>query len=198
MRSSRMLGQAGLELPELTDSARDGINEVLQGFGWAANPADITGHASRDTIVPVLEHMVNEPEVGTLVVASNGNEAQANHIVEIHKKTDRAIAFLCTGNQSELPSGVAVLNEAKIPVFFSPQSLAFALTQLLDYHSWREDRLKHGFGVAAPVSDASKQIADSLISGDKQALTEHEGEQLLAAWGIPSADSRLVSSVDAT
>ena len=34
-----MCGQAGLDLPPLGDQARDGINGILKGFGWAANPA---------------------------------------------------------------------------------------------------------------------------------------------------------------
>src|SRR5262249_32825282 len=38
-----MLGQVGLDLPQLTDRARDGINAILKDFGWAANPSDVTG-----------------------------------------------------------------------------------------------------------------------------------------------------------
>ena len=41
-----MCGQAGLDLPTLGEEARDGINGILKGFGWAANPADVTGFAN--------------------------------------------------------------------------------------------------------------------------------------------------------
>ena len=34
----------------LTDRARDGINGVLKGFGWAANPSDVTGFANSDVL----------------------------------------------------------------------------------------------------------------------------------------------------
>jgi acetate---CoA ligase (ADP-forming) len=37
-----MCGQAGLDLPPLGPEARDGVNGILKGFGWAANPADVT------------------------------------------------------------------------------------------------------------------------------------------------------------
>src|SRR6202045_4252228 len=42
-----MCGQAGLDLPSLGPEARDGINGILKGFGWAANPAGGTVKPSR-------------------------------------------------------------------------------------------------------------------------------------------------------
>ena len=142
------MGQAGLELPELTDGARDGINEILDGFGWAANPADITGHAGRDTLVPIMEHMISEPEVGTLVVASSASEAQAHHIVDLRDAHDELVAFLYTGNELEDSAGLTTLKSARVPVFHSPVNLATALRLMHGYHSWREGRLRSGFGSA--------------------------------------------------
>jgi acetyltransferase len=43
-----MCGQAGLDLPPIGQAARDGINGILKGFGWAANPADVTGFANSE------------------------------------------------------------------------------------------------------------------------------------------------------
>src|SRR5947207_10261294 len=65
-----MCGQAGLDLPPLSDQARDAINSVLQGFGWAANPSDVTGYANSASFPHIMDAMINESRVGTLVVAS--------------------------------------------------------------------------------------------------------------------------------
>ena len=59
-------------LPPLSDRARDGINAILKDFGWAANPADMTGFARSDSFPQIMDYMIEEPEVGTLVVASAG------------------------------------------------------------------------------------------------------------------------------
>ena len=67
-----MCGQAGLDLPPLTDAARDGINGVLKGFGWAANPSDVTGFANSDSFPEIMAYMSEQPHIGTLVVASAG------------------------------------------------------------------------------------------------------------------------------
>ena len=49
-----MLGQSGLDLPPLSDNARDGINAILKDFGWAANPADVTGFARSDEFPQIM------------------------------------------------------------------------------------------------------------------------------------------------
>src|SRR5438477_433815 len=63
-----MCGLAGLSLPPLTEHARDGIDGILKGFGWAANPADVTGFANSASFPSILEYLLDEPEVGTLVI----------------------------------------------------------------------------------------------------------------------------------
>jgi hypothetical protein len=67
-----MCGQAGLDLPPLGEAARDGINGPLKGFGWAANPADVTGFTNSESFPQIMEHMINDLRMGTLVVASPG------------------------------------------------------------------------------------------------------------------------------
>ena len=191
-----LLGQAGLELPELTNGARDGINEILEGFGWAANPADITGHASRDTLVPIMEHMISEPEVGTLVVASSASETQAHHIVDLRDSHDELVAFLYTGSELGESTGLTTLKNAHVPVFHSPENLATALRLTHGYHSWREDRLRSGFGSAPPISAAQRASADALLSSGRVALSEHDAKRLLIAWGIPATLERRASTVD--
>ena len=191
-----LLGEAGLDLPELTDDARDGINDILQGFGWAANPADITGHANRDTVAPIMEHMINEPEVGTLVVASSASDAQAKHIVDVSIGHDELVAFLYTGNELGEPTGLETLREARVPVFHSPENLASALKQLHNYHSWRESRLRSGFGSARPMSPEQQTAAEMLLSSSRHALGEHDAKKLLDAWGIRTTVERRASTIE--
>ncbi len=191
-----VFGQAELELPGLTDHARDGINDILQGFGWAANPADITGHANRDTVAPIMEYMINEPEVGALVVASSASEAQAQHIVDLRAGHDELVAFLYTGNELGESTGLETLRNAHIPVFHSPENLAYALRQLHDYHSWRKGRMRSGFARARPASPDVLATAEELLSSHRGALGEHEAKKLLDLWGIQTTLERRASTVE--
>ncbi len=190
------LGAAGLDLPPLSDPARDGINEILAGFGWAANPADITGHASRDTVLPIMEHMITEPEVGSLVVASSASDDQARHVIDARNRhDDKLVAFLYTGNELGASTGLDRLKDAGVPVFHSPENLAFALSQFHAYHEWRESRSEAGFGVASEITNGQR-AAVSALPESGGALSEYDAKQLLREWDIPTAEERLAHTED--
>ena len=117
-----MLGQSGLPLPPLSDQARDGINAILKDFGWAANPADVTGFARRDEVAQIMRYMIDEPEVGTLVVASAGAGTQVQHVLDLRNSTDKNVAFFFTA--SRLDKALEQLKAAHLPIFYSPEKLA--------------------------------------------------------------------------
>ena len=191
-----LLGQEGLELPELTDQARDGINETLKGFGWAANPADITGYANQDAVAPIMELMIDQPEVGALVVASSANEGQARHIINVRDSHNKLVAFLYTGNDLEASTGLAILRDARIPVFTSPEVLGSAIRHWQEYHAWRRDRLASGFGVTHSISAELATRSEALLSSSRNSLTEYEAKELLEAWGIATTLEQRASTID--
>src|SRR5919197_937840 len=146
-----MCGQAGLDLPPLSDQARDGINGILQGFGWAANPSDVTGYANSASFPQIMDAMINEPHVGTLVVASAGADSQAEQVISLRDRSDKGIVFMWTGSRGAT-AGLAKLKSANIPVFYAPDTLARSLKYRLDYHTWRDCRLADGFGNAPALT----------------------------------------------
>jgi len=191
-----MLGQAGLDLPALTDRARDGINAILKDFGWAANPADVTGFARRDDFVQIMDYMIEEPEVGTLVIASAGAGNQVDHVIDLRNRTDKNVAFFWTASRADAGS-LSKLKESGIPIFYSPEKLARGLKSLADYHAWRERRAA---GAEAPVPPRTPEQATAvgqLRALRRPALAESESKRLIAAWGVPLPREIAVESADA-
>lgn len=188
-----MCGQAGLDLPLLGEAARDGINGILKGFGWAANPADVTGFANSESFPQIMEHMISDPRMGTLVVASSGGDTQAQQVISQRDRTDKGVAFLWTGSR-DATAGLAKLKTARLPIFYTPDTLARGLRSRLAYHTWRERRLVDGFATAPPrTSPQDEAIARALGLG-YSTLSESESKQLLAAWGVVSAREHLAAS----
>jgi acetate---CoA ligase (ADP-forming) len=185
-----MCGQAGLDLPPLSDQARDAINSVLQGFGWAANPSDVTGYANSASFPQIMDAMLNETQVGTLVVASAGADSQAEQVISLRDRSAKGIAFLWTGSLGAT-AGLAKLKSANIPVFYAPDTLARGLKYRLDYHTWRDRRLADGFGSAPALT------AERLRGLGRVTLSESESKQLIAAWGIPVTQEVRVDSAEA-
>jgi acetate---CoA ligase (ADP-forming) len=190
-----MCGQAGLDLPTLGDAARDGINGILKGFGWAANPADVTGFANSESFPQIMAHMIGDQRMGTLVVASAGSEAQAQQVIAQRDRTDKGVVFLWTGSR-DTKSGLPQLKDARIPIFYTPDKLARGLQSRLAYHTWRECRLADGFA-AAPARTAAQDAAMAQALGlGRPALSESESKRLLAAWGVASAREHMVQSAE--
>src|SRR5438105_9765025 len=190
-----MCGQAGLDLPPLGQEARDGINGILKGFGWAANPADVTGFANSQSFPQIMQHMINDPRMGTLVVASAGADTQAQQVISQRARTDKGVLFLWTGSR-DAKTGLPELKKARIPIFYTPDKLARGLQSRLAYHTWRERHLADGFATAPPRTAAQDAaIAQGLRLG-RPTLSESESKQLLAAWGVGSAREHRANSAE--
>ena len=183
-----MLGEAGLDLPALTPHARDGINAILKDFGWAANPADVTGFARRDEFVQIMNYLIDEPEVGTLVVASAGAGNQVDHVVALRDRTDKNVAFFWTGSRSDTAT-LPKLKASHIPIFYSPVTLARGLKALLDYHEWRARRALQAETKALSLEERQQQAVSAVLAAHARGskLSEKESKEIIAQWGIPVA-----------
>ena len=190
------LGAEGLELPDLSAEAQHAIGQILDGFGWAGNPADITGHASRDTVELIMEHLISQPQVSALVVASSASDEQVQHVVDVADRHDKTVAYLHTGNELGAPTGVDALKRARIPVFYSPENLASAFRKLHDYHDWRLRTLDGGFGAAQVMSGPQRSIAHELRTLGSRTLTADEAKRVLGGWGVAVIRYLRVSTVE--
>lgn len=188
-----MLGVAGLELPALSAAARDGINGILKDFGWAANPADVTGFARGEQFPQIMQHMIDEPEVGTLVIASAGAGNQVEQVIRMRDSTEKNVAFFWTASRTD-KGNLETLKRANIPIFYSPEKLASGLRSLIDYHAWRDARLAGGAAQAPALSADQKSTIDTLQSAGRAALSERESKQVIAAWGVAGAREALATS----
>ena len=191
-----MCGQVGLDLPELNDAARDGINGVLKGFGWASNPSDVTGFANSDSFPEIMQFMANDPAMGTLVVASSGGDAQATQVIaQRDLDSNKALAFLWTGSRRE-SAGLDMLKNARIPVFYTPNRLATGIRSLLDYHEWLGHRGPAGFPKTPAINSEQQAAASRLADMGGLALSEHQSKGLLVEWGVPITKESLVQNAD--
>ena len=175
------LGHAGIFLPPLSETAEAGLNEILSGFGWAANPADITGVASRKEFADVLTLLEREPQAGALLIATAGTPSQAEIVLDLKAQTSKPLVFLSTGGDNT-EEGLAMLREANVPVFNSPSRAAKSLASYFRYHQ-RRRKFLDAKGASAPGSAANAAPQPSLPAGPTT-LTEHAAKIFLSHWGI--------------
>ena len=190
-----MFGQAGLDLPPLSERARDGINGILKGFGWAANPSDVTGFANSDDFPAIMSYMAEDEGVGTLVVASAGADPQATQVIAQRGASGMPVAFLWTGTRGA-QSGLPMLRQAGIPVFYVPDKLAAGVRYLNDYHDWRERRLSRGFAKVGEMSAEQAEAVKALAAGGGS-LSEYDSKALIRAFGVPTTREEIAGGAEA-
>ena len=156
----------------------------------------MTGFANSESFPQIMEHMVNDPRMGTLVVASAGADAQARQVISQRDRTDKGVVFLWTGSR-DATAGLAQLKTARIPIFYTPDKLARGLQSRLAYHASRERRLAGGFAAAPPRTAAQDEAIAQALGLWRPTLSEFESKQLLAAWGVASAREYLANSAEA-
>ena len=188
-----MFGQAGLDLPPLSERARDGINGILKGFGWAANPSDVTGFANSDDFPAIMSYMAEDENVGTLVVASAGADAQATQVIAQRDGSNKPVAFLWTGTRGA-QSGLPMLRQAGIPVFYVPDKLAAGVRYLNDYHDWRERWLNGGIVDALELT--AEQAEAAKAPDGVGVLSEYDSKALIRAFGVATTREEVAKDTD--
>ena len=176
------LGNAGITLPPLSVSTNAGLNDILAGFGWAANPADITGVASRKEFADVLALLEQEPEAGALLAATAGTPSQAEIILDLKARTSKPIIFLSTGGENT-DEGLAILKDCHVPVFTSPSRAAKSLAGFFHHHKRRQEFVHKK--VEASSQPNADSIPPSSLPTVPTTLTEHDAKTLISNWGIP-------------
>src|SRR5439155_23974438 len=83
-----------------------------------------------------------------------------------------------------------------IPVFYTPNTLAWGLRRLLDYYAWRERRLSDGFAEAPALSAEQHRAIAQLRAAGRTTLSEYESKQLIAAWRVAVTREVRVSSAE--
>ena len=197
-----MLGQAGLDLPELESKSRDGINEVLQGRGWASNPSDVTGFANSESFPSIMDNMIAGDNMGCLVVASAGGEEQINQVIEARSRylsapegQQKQLVYLWTGSRVE-ESTLQKLQEAKIPLFYTPDKLGYALKHLVDYHKRADYMAQNAPDSTFELSAIHKESIKHVKSLSKSQLSEDESKKLIENWGVITPQRFLTQSSD--
>ena len=197
-----MLGQAGLDLPELESKSRDGINEVLQGRGWASNPSDVTGFANSESFPSIMDNMIAGDNMGCLVVASAGGEEQISQVIEARSRylsapegQQKQLVYLWTGSRVE-ESTLQKLQEAKIPLFYTPDKLGYALKHLVDYHKRADYMAQNASDSTFELSAIQKESIKHVKSLSKSQLSEDESKKLIENWGVITPQRFLTQSSD--
>src|SRR5947209_4726480 len=190
----------GGALTKLAPQTLAALNQILPGHWSHSNPVDILGDADPERYAKALEIAAQDPDSdGLLVILTPQSMTDPTLTAEQLKRyttiTNKPIIASWMGG-AEVASGTTILNRAGIPTFSYPDTAAQVFDYMWHYrsnlHSLYEtpilslefDEDQRDQALAAKLIDAARQSGRTI-------LTEFESKQLLAAYGLPTVETRV-------
>jgi acetyltransferase len=194
---------SGGELAPLEAETLDALNAILPYHWSRGNPIDIVGNASPDRYAKAVEIALKDSNSdGLLVILSpqavTDPAGTAERIVALDRPAGKPLLASWMGGDS-VAAGDAILNRANIPTFQFPDTGA-----RMFHYMWRYSYNLRGLYETPLLPEASAAVSSQRAEVERRILearargrtigTEVEAKQLLAAYGIPTVETRVAES----
>lgn len=194
------LMSAGGTLAELSPQTLAALDQILPAHWSRSNPVDILGDADPERYSKALEITAHDPNSDGLLViltpqAMTDPTLTAEQLKHYAAATGKPILASWMGG-AEVESGTRILNRATIPTFPYPDTAAQVFHAMWRYTS----NLRSLYETPLPSLDVGKEglvqrqattMLERVRRSGRTLLTEFESKQLLAAYGIPTVETRV-------
>jgi acetyltransferase len=195
----------GLTIPPLSEGATAFLKEKLFPEASVRNPIDVLATAGAQHFRAALDTMMAEEQIDSLYINFVtpffvDTESVAREIVEVNKQGKKPIICNLMTDKRQWAETMRILMDGGVPCYSYPGAAARALVALTRYHQIRSRETGRVTTFDADITvGVDRETAKSLLQRAAQAgrrfLTAAEVYRLLAAYGIPVADWRLVDTV---
>jgi acetyltransferase len=193
----------GGELATLTGATCDALDRLLPAHWSRNNPVDILGDASPERYAAALTiAAADENSDGLLVILTPQAMTDPTHTAEVliaQVKDARKPIIASWMGGSDVAAGQTMLTQANIPTFPYPDTAARIFT-----HMWRySDNLRALYETPNVASDLQhdsvgrRRVTDIFTAAratGRTLLTEFESKQVLAAYDIPTVETRIAAT----
>lgn len=190
-------------LTTLASQTLDALDQILPTHWSRSNPVDILGDADPERYARALEIAAQDSNSDGLLViltpqAMTDPTLTAEQVKRYATSTRKPVLASWMGG-ADVASGTTILNRASIPTFPYPDTAA----QVFDYMWEYRFNLDNLYETPQPSlefdeNERDQMLAAKLIDTVRQSgrtiLTEVESKQLLAAYGIPTVETRVATS----
>jgi acyl-CoA synthetase (NDP forming) len=186
----------GLEVVELTAATRAAVRRLLPAAAAVNNPVDMLASASAAHYEAVLDLVLADPNVDSVLVIF------IPPLVTDADDVATAVARAADGAGDKPIAGVFMRTDdspaalLKIPCFAFPEPAAIAMSRVAAHGEWRRQPI----GTVPQLPDVQPALARLVVERALERgggwLTTVEANALLAAVGITTPRSNLASSID--
>jgi acetyltransferase len=182
--------ELSITVPNLADETRNKIEGYIPDFGSALNPVDLTAQVvnSKEAFDECLRALFDDQNLDTVLLQitnASGEDAveYAERVVDIAEDYEKPLFLSWTGGVDK-EAAIERYREGNIPVFESPARCVKVINHLAKFKTARS-RLRGAQELPARVPDTTDSERPDVV-------TEIEGKQLLAEYGIRTPEETLI------
>lgn len=190
----------GVELPHPAPPTMQVLERLIPEYGAPGNPCDMTAQvlSTPQHLHECFEALMADPQYGALVVPHTYAYAPATARIGILGKAAAEHGKIaCNVWMTQHLEGPGAIESEQDPHVATFRSMNHCMAALAAWHK-RADWLRERAALAPRVSgEAARDRAAALIEASPHAtLTEREGKEVLAAYGVPVVREVLARSAD--
>ncbi|HEX5850168.1 MAG TPA: bifunctional acetate--CoA ligase family protein/GNAT family N-acetyltransferase [Rubrobacter sp.] len=199
LATDALIGGGG-ELAGISEETMEALNGFLPDPWSHGNPIDVLGDADPERYTETLRTAADDPEGDGLLVILTPQDmtdptATAERLAPYAQGTRKPVLASWMGGPA-VAAGDSILNGAGIPTFDYPDAAARAFTNMWKYTY----NLRSIYETPEPAQDEGadrrrvEEVMDRVLRSGRTILTEFEAKEVLAAYGIPTVETRVARS----
>lgn len=187
--------EQGLALPKLTEATRTKLREIMVSFASAENPIDATAHGYNDNFSSysrAIREVLADPNIDQAIARSPRGKAArpwAEGLLEVLKNTDKPLILNWPTSPDDNGDVMKYLEDNGVPCILAPGRAVRAMAAVTEFAQKRRAFAGRGGHVLRRAADYEPLNLDEA----EGALGERRSKQVLAAYGIPVVEEKLMT-----
>jgi acetyltransferase len=193
----------GARIARLSEQSLQRLDSVLPATWSKGNPVDIIGDAPAKRYIDALKILSGDDETDAVLLinaptAIVPSESIAEALVPIVKESSKPL-FACWLGGEAVAKARRTFAQAGIPTYDSPEDAVNAFLQIVDYRRNQETLMQTPPSVSqdfTPDTASARQTIEHALAAGRDLLTEPEAKSVLAAYRIPTVETRVAKTPD--
>lgn len=188
----------GLKLANLSPAIQSKLSEFLPPAASSQNPVDVLGDAKADRYRFVLEELVKDEQVDSMIVVLTPQsmteiKETAQAVIDIKKVTTKPISVSFMGGATVKP-GMQLMSQADIATTAFPESSAQSLAKLGKFVSFTQQKKDQVFKFTDIDQTRVAQIFATAKKNNQTSFPEAEALEIIKAYNFPILHSQIARS----
>lgn len=193
----------GGRLAQLNEQTIAALDKLLPPGRSRLNPVIFDEDTPPERYGAVVRALLADREVDAVMVlhapsAAVSSSKAAESVIQAHKETKGSVLTSWMGG-ARVTEARRLFANAKVPTFETPNQAVDAFLHMIRYRRNQEMLIETPTSAPAdftPATDAARLMVQEYLDSGRNFLAGREAMSLLAAYGIPSAQSRIARSAD--